>query len=50
MVMELLVSVVLLGAIAGVYAIFYRKAGDNIGSGYGKSYMKEKWGIEEENK
>ena len=46
--MELLVSGVLLSVIAVVYAIFWRKVGSNIGSGYGKKYMNEKWGIEED--
>mgnify|MGYP000795928368 FL=1 len=44
--MVIFIGILIFAAIIGFYACFGRRINENIGSGFGKEYMKDKWGIE----
>ena len=45
--MVIFIGILIFAAIIGFYACFGRRINENIGSGFGKEYMKEKWGMDE---
>ena len=42
--MVVLIGIIIFAAVIGFYACFGRRINENIGSGFGKEYMKDKWG------
>lgn len=48
--MKIVVSVVLIGVVGFAYAYFLRKTNGNVGTGLGRNYMRDYWGIDEEDK
>jgi lipoprotein len=45
--MVVLIGIIIFAAVIGFYACFGRRINENIGSGFGKEYMKDKWGMDE---
>lgn len=45
--MVVLIGIIIFTAVIGFYACFGRRINENIGSGFGKEYMKDKWGMDE---
>jgi hypothetical protein len=45
--MVILIGIIIFAAVIGFYACFGRRINENIGSGFGKEYMKDKWGMDE---
>ena len=45
--MVIFIGILIFAAIIGFYACFGRRINENIGSGFGKEYMKDKWGMDE---
>ena len=45
--MVIFIGILIFAAIIGFYACFGRRINENIGSGFGKEYMKDKWGKDE---
>ena len=44
--MVIFIGILIFAAIIGFYACFGRRINENIGSGFGKEYMKDKWGMD----
>lgn len=45
--MVIFIGILIFAAIIGFYACFGQRINENIGSGFGKEYMKDKWGMDE---
>ena len=45
--MVIFIGILIFAAMIGFYACFGRRINENIGSGFGKEYMKDKWGMDE---
>ena len=45
--MVIFIGILIFAAMIGLYACFGRRINENIGSGFGKEYMKDKWGMDE---
>ena len=48
--MKIVVSVVLIGVVGLAYAYFLRKTNGTVGTGLGRNYMRDYWGVDEEDK
>ena len=45
--MVIFIGILIFAAIIGFYACFGLRINENIGSGFGKEYMKDNWGMDE---